>query len=101
MSQIQPTPQVTSEVSAVVAEFERLYLRVRRTLAEAQSRSVNDADQRLWQARTARMKRVRELLNPDDLAEVLAGIKVLHAEQEATNVVVAGQLAAVDTRAHR
>lgn len=101
MNQFLPTPEVTSEVSAVVQEFERLYLRVRTTLAEAQSRSVNDAEQRLWQARTARMKRVREMLNPDDLAEILAAIAVLHAEQEAANAAVAGQLAAVDTRAHR
>lgn len=80
MNEFQPTPQATSAVPAVVQEFERLYLRVRRTLAEAQSRCVNEAEQRLWQARTARMKRVREMLNPDDHAEVLAAIAVLHAE---------------------
>ena len=95
----QPSP--IQPVPVAIEQFERLYLRVRRALAEAQSRATTDAELRFWQARSSRMRRLREMLDPDQLSEVLEAIAALYAEQQETSTAIAAQLAAVDIRSHR
>ncbi len=98
MDEVEQTP---TEPAAVWDDFEGLYLTVRRTLAEASARSITDAEQCLWQARSGRVKRLRAMLNPDDLPQVLEAIAVLHAEREAATASIVSQLAVADTRSHR
>ncbi len=101
MDQVEQTPLELAAAAAAMDDFEHLYLTVRRTLAEALSRSITDAEQRLWQARSTRVKRLRETLNPDDLAQVLEAIAMLHTEQQTATAGIATQLAAADTRSYQ
>jgi len=101
MDQVEQTPLEPAAPAAEVDDFEHLYLTVRRTLAEAQSRSSTDAEQRLWRARSTRVKRLRETLNPDDSTQVLEAIAMLHAEQQTATAGIVTQLAAADPRSHQ
>jgi len=56
---------------------------------------------RLWRARSTRVKRLRETLNPDDSTQVLEAIAMLHAEQQTATAGIVTQLAAADTRSHQ
>lgn len=101
MDQVEQTPLEPAALPAVMDDFEHLYLTVRRTLAEALSRSSTDYEQRLWRARSTRMKRLLETLNPDDLTQVLEAIAMLHPEQQTATAGIATQLSAADTRSHK
>jgi len=101
VDQVEQAPLEPAAPSAAMEDFEHLNLTVRRTLAEAMSRSVTDAEPRLWQARSRRVKRLREMVNPDDLSQVLEAIAVLDTEQQIAIAGIATQLAGIDTWSHR
>ncbi|MET3808470.1 hypothetical protein ABIB25_005499 [Nakamurella sp. UYEF19] len=97
---VTPIPQIHAAPTDAVNELDGLYFKARRAVAEALSRATTDAEQRVWQTRTTRMKSAYNELNRDDLAKVLEAIGVIHAQQEVTNASITAQLAAADTRSH-